>query len=73
MIIKITKKTADIRLDRFLAKADAIWGKNQLSRSQIQKLIEQNIIKINGQPALSHAWLKSGDIISIKKNQTNSY
>lgn len=67
MIIKTTEKTANIRLDKFLTSADSIWGKNRLSRNQIQKLIKKNIIKINGLPTSSHYWLKSGDIINIQK------
>ncbi|OGF23050.1 hypothetical protein A3D45_00110 [Candidatus Falkowbacteria bacterium RIFCSPHIGHO2_02_FULL_42_9] len=67
MIIKITKKTAGLRLDKFLASSQTIWGKNQPSRSQIQKLIEKNVIKINGLPTLAHAWLKSSDIINVQK------
>jgi len=66
MIIKITKKTAGIRLDKFLAEAD-VWGKTPLSRSQIQKLIEQKIILINGSPASSHYSLKLNDKINIQK------
>lgn len=69
MIIKITKKNSGIRLDKFLAGADSVWGKAGLSRSQIQKLIKQNIIKINGRTASSHAWLKPGDIINIQKGR----
>lgn len=72
MIIKITNQTAGSRLDKFLVGADAVWGKNQLSRNQIQKLIEQNIVKINNLPAPSHYELRPGDIINIKKNQTKS-
>lgn len=67
MIIKITKKTAGLRLDKFLADAESIWGKNQPSRNQIQKLIEQDIIKINGSVASSHYQLKPGDIIDLQK------
>lgn len=67
MIIKITKKTAGLRLDKFLAEAGSIWGENQPSRNQIQKLIEQGIIKINGLSASSHYQLKPGDIIDLQK------
>ncbi|MDO8668167.1 MAG: RluA family pseudouridine synthase [bacterium] len=67
MIIKITKKTAGSRLDKFLAGADSIWGKIQPSRSQIQKMIEQDMVKINGLPELSHYSLRPGDIINLQK------
>ncbi|OGF24474.1 hypothetical protein A3H09_01970 [Candidatus Falkowbacteria bacterium RIFCSPLOWO2_12_FULL_45_13] len=69
MIIKITKKTAGIRLDKFLAGASLIWNKQALSRSRIQNLIKQNIIKINGLPAVSHYWLKPSDMINIQKRR----
>jgi 23S rRNA pseudouridine1911/1915/1917 synthase len=76
MIIKITKKTAKIRLDKFLAKADSTWTKTLPSRSQIQKLIEQNLVMVNGLPALPHYSLRPNDLINIKKrslknNQSN--
>ena len=67
MIIKITKKTAGLRLDKFLADADSVWGKTRLSRSQIQKMIEQSMVKVNGSLELSHYSLKSGDVINLQK------
>ena len=67
MLIKITKKTAGTRLDKFLTDVGSIWGKNLLSRNQIQKLIEQNTIKINNLPASSHYRLRPGDLINIQK------
>ncbi len=67
MIIKITKKNAEIRLDKFLAGADSAWLKSPPSRGQIQKLIEQSLVKVNGSPAVSHYSLKPGDIIEIQK------
>jgi len=67
MIIKITKKTAGARLDKFLADADSAWGKIHPSRSQIQKLIEKEMVEINGLPASSHYRLNPGDIINLRK------
>jgi len=67
MIIKITKSAAGMRLDKFLVDEKTIWGKNQPSRSQIQKLIEQGFIKINNQPKPAHTQLKTDDTINIQK------
>lgn len=67
MIIKITEKNAGVRLDKFLAGAGSIWGKASPARNQIQKLIKQKIIVINGQPVASHYWLKPGDLINLQK------
>ena len=67
MIIKITKKAAGLRLDKFLTQADLIWGKNRPSRSQVQKIIKQNLTKINGWPTTAHYRLKPGDIINLQK------
>lgn len=67
MNIKITQKAISIRLDKFLADANPVWGKNQPSRNQIQKLIEHNIIKVNGLPSSSHYRLRPGDIINFQK------
>ena len=64
MTIKITEKNSGERLDKFLA--DAGWLK--LSRSQIQKLIEKNLININNLTVSSHYALKAGNIINIAKN-----
>lgn len=62
MIIKITEQFIGTRLDIFLAQE-----LKDLSRSQIQKLIKQQAITINGAPAVSHYSLKVGNIINIKK------
>lgn len=67
MIIKITKKTAGARLDKYLAEADSVWAENQPSRNQIKGLIEQGIVKVNGLPASPHYSLKAGDKINIQK------
>lgn len=67
MIIKITEKNSGARLDKFLANSDSIWLKNRPSRSQIQKLIERAVIKVNHSPTSSHYSLKPNDIINIQK------
>ena len=71
MIIKITEKTAGQRLDKFLTTADSIWP-SLPSRSQIQKMVKQGLIKINGSPVSPHYGLKSGDKINIQKKSLKS-
>ena len=62
MIIKITEQSTGERLDKFLAQPS-----QDLSRSQIQKLIKQQAITVNNLPASPHYNLKTGDKINIKK------
>jgi len=64
MRVTITPLIAGQRLDKFLTAA-SLLGK--LSRSQIQKLVKQGLIKINGLTAASHYNLKTGDVISLIK------
>ncbi|MEI6596773.1 MAG: RluA family pseudouridine synthase [bacterium] len=64
MIIKITEKNSGNRLDKFLTDADFL----KLSRNQIQKLIKQGLININGLTVSSHYTLKPGDLINTAKN-----
>ncbi|MBI2459410.1 MAG: RluA family pseudouridine synthase [Parcubacteria group bacterium] len=64
MIIKITQTDSGQRLDKFLAGSDFL----KLSRSQIQKLIEQGLISLSGLTVSPHYILKLGDIINIAKN-----
>lgn len=64
MIIKITELNSSQRLDKFLANSSLL----KLSRSQIQKLIEQGLIIINNLTVRPHYFLKPGDIIKIVKN-----
>jgi len=66
MIIKITEQTAGERLDKFLAAAASPDGK--LSRSRLQKLIKQALIKVNDRPTIAHYLLKAGDEIGLAKN-----
>lgn len=68
MIIKINKKTAGARLDKFLTGADLIRVNRQTSRNLIQKLIKQKIIMVNGLPASPNHRLKPNDIINLQKN-----
>jgi 23S rRNA pseudouridine1911/1915/1917 synthase len=62
MIIKINKKNAGQRLDKFLA-----GSLDNLSRSQIQKLIIAQLVSVNDMVASPHYNLKSGDIINLQK------
>jgi 23S rRNA pseudouridine1911/1915/1917 synthase len=64
MNIKITKKAAGVRLDKFLTDLKSAVS----SRNQIQKLIKAGLIKINGWPSSAHYFLKVGDKISVEKN-----
>lgn len=64
MTIKITEANSGERLDKFLTNS----GSLKLSRNQIQKLIEQGLINLNGLTVSSHYFLKPGDKINIPKN-----
>ena len=64
MIIKITQVNSGKRLDKFLANSSLL----KISRSQIQKLIEQGLINVNNLTILPHYILKPGDLINIVKN-----
>lgn len=61
MDIKITEVNYGERLDKFLV------GNNpsKLSRNQIQKLIKQGLISLNGLTVSPHRSLKTGDIVTI--------
>jgi len=65
MIIKITEQYIDRRLDKFLTQQ-----LQNLSRSQIQKLIKQHSITVNGLPVPSHYSLRAGDKINVNKKIT---
>lgn len=67
MLIKIIKKNSGARLDKFLANG-GFW-KDELSRNQIQKLIENGSVMVNNLLSTSHYSLKPGDIIKITKNK----
>lgn len=56
-----------IRLDKFLTNK-----LTDLSRSQIQKLIKDGLILVNGEKAVVHRFLKSGDRITIKDSKAKT-
>lgn len=62
MIIKITEPSVGARLDKFL-----VQQRQNLSRNQIQKLIKQQIITVNGLSVAPHHNLKASDIINIRE------
>ena len=62
--ITIKKTSVGKRLDKFLV--EKLSG---ISRSQIQKLIKESLIKINNQPAKVHTFLKEGDKIIIEQKE----
>jgi 23S rRNA pseudouridine1911/1915/1917 synthase len=57
---KIKESEAGERLDKFLAA-----NINKLSRSKIQKLIKENMVRVNGEKENAHYLLGSGDLIEI--------
>lgn len=63
MDIKITESNYSERLDKFLAGNNLL----KLSRNQIQKLIKQGLISLNGLAVSPHHSLKTGDIVTIAK------
>lgn len=63
MIIKTTKKSAGGRLDKFLTAR-----LKNLSRAQIQKLIKQKLITINGAAVRPHCAIKPNCAISVAEN-----
>ena len=67
MILKITAVNYCERLDKFLVQ----HFKN-LSRSQLQKLIKQRAITVNGLLVTPHYGLKAGDKINIKEKTSNT-
>ena len=64
MNIKITQENSGQRLDKFLVASGLPI---KLSRNQIQKLVKQSLIKVNGLAVSSHYNLKTGDVINIIK------
>jgi 23S rRNA pseudouridine1911/1915/1917 synthase len=56
--IVIKKENVGQRLDKFLS--DEFFG---LSRSQIQKIIKNGLVEINGKKILPHCFLKEGDMV----------
>lgn len=59
--IEVEKTDENLRLDLYLAH----HSKSDLSRTRIQKLIEQDLILVNGQPADKKQHVHPGDIIDI--------
>lgn len=60
-IIEIQEEQANVRLDQFLPQI------LEISRSQIQKLIKQEVILVNDKPAKTKTLLETGDRISYKE------
>jgi 23S rRNA pseudouridine1911/1915/1917 synthase len=64
MKIKITIDNSKKRLDKFLTEK-----LENLSRSQIQKQIKNNLIFVNGKQVPVHYFLKENDVIEIQTNK----
>ena len=62
MKIKITAENSNERLDKFLVNK-----LKNLSRSQIQKQIKNNLILVNDKKVAAHYFLKEADVVTIKK------
>ena len=62
MKIKVTVENSNERLDKFLVNK-----LKNLSRSQIQKQIKNNLILVNDKKVAAHYFLKEADAITIKK------
>lgn len=58
----VQSEEAGQRLDKF-----SVNKLTNLSRSKIQKLIKAGEILVNGQKAIVHQFLKTGDVVSIKE------
>lgn len=56
----VTETDNLIRIDKFLSELD-----EELSRSTIKKLIDQNLVLVNGQAVKASHKIKSGDVIEI--------
>ncbi len=63
--IKITEEHQGQRLDHFLVEL-----KPEMSRTQIQKLIKEELILVNGKPSTVHCFLKADDEIQIRDKDT---
>lgn len=59
---KISASAAGQRLDLYLSRSAP--GLN-LSRSQLQKLITEGRVKVNGAPAIAHQALRAGETVSL--------
>lgn len=60
MKITIEEKDNNTRLDKFLVSA-----LSDMSRNQVQKLIEEELITVNGEPENANKKLKTDDIVEI--------
>jgi 23S rRNA pseudouridine1911/1915/1917 synthase len=59
---KVPPQAKGQRLDLFLARSASDLT---LSRSQCQKLIEEQRVKVNGQPATAHQALRPGETVTV--------
>ncbi len=65
--ITIKKEDAGKRLDKFLVE---MWPTH--SRSQIQKMIKEGLVLVNGKKATVHKWLKAGDKLKVEEKKINT-
>lgn len=61
--IEIQEKNDEKRLDQFLCEP------LNTTRSQVQKLIKQGLVTVNGSIAVSHTFLKIGDMVSYPEKK----
>ena len=67
--IKITKENKGSRTDKFLAEILPADFELEITRSQIQKLIKEDLITLNDKSFNSSYKLKEGDVINIIKTK----
>lgn len=60
-ILEYFSELSDIRVDSFIA-----GNNNKLTRSAVQKLIEENKVLVNNKPVSKNYKLKSGDFITVE-------
>ena len=65
--IKITEENKGSRTDKFLSEILPADFELEITRSQIQKLIKEDLITINNKPFNSSYKLKDGDVINVIK------
>ena len=65
---RIVNPKEKIRLDKYLYKAGI-----GVSRSQIQRLIEEGLVLVNGHPAKSHTPLNRGDKVDVNYAKPESF
>lgn len=58
--LKVGRKDSDLRLDHFLVK-----NLNQVSRSYIKKLIQDNQVLLEGEPTKAHHKVKFGQVVLV--------